>query len=132
MLSRDLYLQLEENIRLIALSGDWVKAMDDWLVDSSVIQISVSTVGTTQKRGPNGKRQRKQSGMSDFTANGCHDKSFIWWRGGQVLKSVFHKAILSRSMAKRAARQGNFMHYQNLLIVIVKGMGKCQFMISPH
>ena len=99
-------MQLEENIRLIALSGDWVKAMDDWLVESSVTQSSASIIGTTQRRGVNGKRHRKHSGVIDVAADGCHDKSFVWWRGGTLLKLVSNKAILPQSMVKRAARQG--------------------------
>ncbi|KDP34357.1 hypothetical protein JCGZ_11240 [Jatropha curcas] len=99
-------LELEHNIRVVALSGDWTKAMDDWLVDSPVIQNAVSTSGTTQKRGPGGKRHKRQSGISDIRAGGCDDKSFIWWRGGKLLKLVFHKAILPRSVVKKAARQG--------------------------
>jgi hypothetical protein len=79
-------LQLEENIRLIALSGDWVKAMDDWLVESSVTHSSASIIGTAQRRGVNGKRHRKHSGVIDVAADGCHDKSFVWWRGGQLGK----------------------------------------------
>ncbi|KAF2300663.1 hypothetical protein GH714_015039 [Hevea brasiliensis] len=99
-------LELEENIRTIALSGDWAKAMDDWLVDSPVIQCSTSTIGTTQKRGPGGKRHRRQSGMSDIRADGCDDKSFVWWQGGKLLKHVFHKQSLPQSVLRRAARQG--------------------------
>ncbi|XP_052311875.1 DDT domain-containing protein PTM isoform X2 [Populus trichocarpa] len=99
-------LELEENIRLIALSGDWVKAMDDWLVESSVTHSSASIIGTAQRRGVNGKRHRKHSGVIDVAADGCHDKSFVWWRGGTLLKLVSNKAILPQSMVKRAARQG--------------------------
>ncbi|KAF2321699.1 hypothetical protein GH714_001605 [Hevea brasiliensis] len=57
-------LELEENIRTIALFGDWAKEMDDWLLDSPAIQCSTSTTGTTRKRGPGGKRHKKQSGGS--------------------------------------------------------------------
>ncbi|XP_021609320.1 DDT domain-containing protein PTM isoform X2 [Manihot esculenta] len=99
-------LELEENIRTIALFGDWAKAMDDWLVDSPVIQCSTSTIGTTQKRGPGGKRHRKQSGMSDIRDGGSDDKSFVWWRGGKLLKHVFLKASLPQPVVRRAARQG--------------------------
>lgn len=99
-------MQLEENIHTIAFSGDWSKAMDDWLVDSHVIQCSTSTTATTQKRGPGGKRHKKQSGVFDTRADGC-DKSFVWWRGGKLLKHAFHKASLPQSDVRRAARQGN-------------------------
>ncbi|XP_021640454.2 DDT domain-containing protein PTM isoform X2 [Hevea brasiliensis] len=99
-------LELEENIRTIALFGDWAKEMDDWLLDSPAIQCSTSTTGTTRKRGPGGKRHKKQSGMSDIRADCCDDKSFVWWRGGKLLKHVFHKASFPQSDVRRAARQG--------------------------
>ncbi|XP_011005757.1 PREDICTED: uncharacterized protein LOC105111939 [Populus euphratica] len=99
-------LELEENTRLVALSGDWVKAMDDWLVESPLTQSSAISIGTAHRRRVNGKRHKKHSGVTDTTADGCHDKSFVWWRGGKLLKLVFNKAILPQSMVRRAARQG--------------------------
>ncbi|XP_022752622.1 DDT domain-containing protein PTM-like isoform X6 [Durio zibethinus] len=99
-------LQLEENISIISLSADWIKLMDDWLVEPSVIQSTSSTVGLPQKRGPGGRCQRKQSVVSEVTANDSNDKSFDWWRGGKLSTNVFQKAILPRSMVRKAARQG--------------------------
>ena len=66
------------------------------------------TSGTTQKRGPGGRRNRKQSAISELTVDGSHEKSFVWWQGGKQSKLVFQKAILPLSMIKRAARAGNF------------------------
>ncbi|XP_022752616.1 DDT domain-containing protein PTM-like isoform X2 [Durio zibethinus] len=101
-----LLLDLEENISIISLSADWIKLMDDWLVEPSVIQSTSSTVGLPQKRGPGGRCQRKQSVVSEVTANDSNDKSFDWWRGGKLSTNVFQKAILPRSMVRKAARQG--------------------------
>ncbi|XWS52918.1 hypothetical protein CRYUN_Cryun11dG0113800 [Craigia yunnanensis] len=100
-----LLLDLEENISIIALAVDWIKLMDDWFVESSVIQSTSSTVGLPQKRGPGGRR-RKQSVASEVTANDSDDRSFDWWRGGKLSTHVFQKAILPRSMVRKAARQG--------------------------
>ncbi|KAA3455501.1 DDT domain-containing protein PTM-like [Gossypium australe] len=101
-----LLLDLEENISLNALSLDWVKLMDDWLVDSSVIQSTSSTVGFPLKRGPGGRRRRKQSVASEVTADDCDGKSIDWWRGGKLSTHVFQKAILPASMVRKAAQQG--------------------------
>ncbi|KAF5744808.1 hypothetical protein HS088_TW07G00388 [Tripterygium wilfordii] len=101
-----LLVQLEENIRVISFSGDWVKHVDDCLVESSVDQSAAGTVGTVQKRGPGGKRYRRQSGISEAVVGDCHDKVFIWWEGGKLLKSLFQKALLPSSMVKKGARQG--------------------------
>lgn len=98
-------MQLEEHINIIALSGDWVKLVDGLLVESSVIQSATSTVGTTQKRGFSGRRNRKQSAASEVTVDGCHDQGFYWWQGGKLSKLIFQRAILPCSVVKKAARQ---------------------------
>ncbi|XVE59499.1 hypothetical protein DITRI_Ditri05aG0050600 [Diplodiscus trichospermus] len=101
-----LLLDLEENISINALSLDWVKPMDDWLVESSVIQSTSSTVGLPQKRGPGRKRRKTQSVAFEVTADDCDDKSFDWWRGGKISTLVFRKAILPGSLVRKAAQQG--------------------------
>lgn len=101
---KGLLLELEEHIRPIALSGDWIKPADDCLMEASVTQGVSSTVDTAHKRGPG--RRRKNAALSDVASDDGLDKSFSWWRGGKVLKLLMHKAILPRSLVKRAARQG--------------------------
>ncbi|KAE8680535.1 adaptin family protein [Hibiscus syriacus] len=101
-----LLLDLEENISVTALSADWVKLMDDCLVDPCVIQSTTSSVGLSQKQGPGGRRRRKQSIASEVTADDSDDKSFDWWRGGRLSTYVFQKAILPASMVRKAAQQG--------------------------
>ncbi|XVF69080.1 hypothetical protein PTKIN_Ptkin11bG0051900 [Pterospermum kingtungense] len=101
-----LLLDFEENISSISLSVDWIKLMDDWLVESSAIQSNLSTMGLPQKRGPGGRQHRKQSVSPEVTANDSDDKSFDWWRGGKLSTNVFLKAILPGSVVRKAARQG--------------------------
>lgn len=101
-----LLLELEENIRTIALSGEWIKLVDDLLVEPSVIQGPVCTVGTTQKRAPYSRRGRKQNAIHEAIDDECNDKSFVWWQGGKLSKIIFQRAILARSLIKKAARQG--------------------------
>ncbi|KAF3455123.1 hypothetical protein FNV43_RR05571 [Rhamnella rubrinervis] len=105
---KSLLLVLEENVRIIALSGDWIKLVDDWLVESCFKQNATSIVGTTQKRALSGRRGRKQSASCEVTADSRHEKSFVWWQGGKKSKLIFQKAILPHSMVKRAARQGGW------------------------
>ncbi|CAI0452662.1 unnamed protein product [Linum tenue] len=99
-------LELEENIRRIALSGDWVKAVDNWVVGTFISESAATENRSVQRRGPAGKRHKKQSALSDRKVDGYDDKSFVWWRGGNLLKHVFHNAILPGSMMKKVARQG--------------------------
>ena len=99
-------LQLEENICSIALSSDWLKLMDDWLIEHSIFQSARVTVGATQKRGPGKKKQRSQAEVS---AEGSNDDSFTWWRGGKLSKVILLKAVLLKPMIRKAAWQGNFV-----------------------
>ncbi|XP_044481839.1 DDT domain-containing protein PTM-like [Mangifera indica] len=108
-----LLLELEENICLIALSGEWIKLMDDWLVDSTMIQSASCNVGT-RKCGPGRKRGRKQSGISEDTADDSRDQSFSWWQGGKSTDVVFQKAILPCSMVRTAARRGGVRKLSNV------------------
>lgn len=100
-----LCLQLEENIHYVALSGDWVKIVDDALVESSATH-GTSAAISSQKRGP-GRRGRKSSAMPEVTADEDQDiaDAFVWWRGGILSKVLFHKGILPHIVVKNSARQ---------------------------
>lgn len=63
-----LWLQLEENICVIALSGDWVKLVDGWSVESSVIQSSTNAPGSTQKCRP-GRHGRTSAAIIEVIAD---------------------------------------------------------------
>ncbi|KAL5981949.1 hypothetical protein ACLOJK_016016 [Asimina triloba] len=97
--------KLEENIHALALSGGWLKPVDDWSVDSSTAPTSVCMIAPAKKRGPN-KKNRKQSATSEITADAPSKSPVNWWRGGKLSKMVFQKGILPRPVSKRAARQG--------------------------
>ncbi|XP_012573010.1 DDT domain-containing protein PTM isoform X2 [Cicer arietinum] len=99
---KPLLLKLEENIRTIAFCGDWVKLMDEWLVESFTIQSATSTLGTTQKRA-SCARHRKQLPIK-VTVDICCE-NFVW-RNGKLTKSVFQKAALPKFMVRKAARRG--------------------------
>ncbi|KAI3461337.1 hypothetical protein Pfo_018000 [Paulownia fortunei] len=102
-----LLLELEENIRTIALSGDWTKLVEGGSTQSSTSQIAASAVGSTQKRRP-GRRGRKPSAMVEVPVDGCQDMltDFTWWRGGTLSKLMFQRGILPCSIIKKSARQG--------------------------
>lgn len=103
-----LMLELEENIRTIALSGDWVKLVDDCSTESSASQSAASATGSTQKRRP-GRRGRKPSVTAEVATDSQDLLSdFTWWRGGTLSKRIFQRGILPCSMVKKAARQGGY------------------------
>ncbi|GFZ12846.1 PHD finger family protein [Actinidia rufa] len=64
----------EENIHAVALSGDWVKRVDDRSVESSVTQIATFASGSssTHKRG---RRGRRQSAVPKVTSDDSLDNS---------------------------------------------------------
>ncbi|KAL0709907.1 hypothetical protein Bca4012_016885 [Brassica carinata] len=106
-----LLLELEENICSIALSSDWLKLMDDWLVEHSIFQSVRVTVGATQKRAPGKRRQRNQA---EVAGEGSNDDSFTWWRGGKLSKIILLKAVLWKPMIKKAAWQGGVKKFPEL------------------
>ncbi|XP_028808128.1 DDT domain-containing protein PTM [Neltuma alba] len=103
---KPLLLELEENIRIISFTGDWVKLMDDWLVESSIIQGAANSVGTIQTRATSGRRLRKQSATDEVAADVSHERNFDWWYGGKSMKILFLKAVLPNNVVRKAARQG--------------------------
>lgn len=78
--------------------------MDDWLAEFSTIQSAAVTLGTTQKGATCGRR-KKQLSINKVTAGAC-PQNFVWWHGGKFSQCVFQKAVLPKSMARKAARQG--------------------------
>ncbi|CAA0815005.1 PHD finger family protein [Striga hermonthica] len=102
-----LLLELEENVRPIAFSGDWVKVVGGCSTQPSSVQIAANAAGSVQKRKP-GRRGRKPSAVVEVATDVCVDSSndFTWWRGGTLYKIMSQTAILPRSMIRKAARQG--------------------------
>ncbi|XP_057781903.1 DDT domain-containing protein PTM-like isoform X2 [Salvia miltiorrhiza] len=97
-------LELEENMRSIAFSGDWMKHVEGFSTQSSTSEIAT---GSTQKCRP-GRRGKKRPDMVEVVADGFLNKStkFTWWRGGIMSKFMFQRGILPSSMIKKPARQG--------------------------
>ncbi|XP_041992979.1 DDT domain-containing protein PTM-like isoform X1 [Salvia splendens] len=97
--------ELEQNVHPIALSGDWIKLVDNGSTQSSTTQIAANAAGSTQKRRP-GRRGRKPSAVVEVATDDCQDTStdFTWWRGGTLSKLMFQRCVLPSSMVRKAAR----------------------------
>ncbi|KAL8029669.1 hypothetical protein ABFX02_14G240300 [Erythranthe guttata] len=102
-----LLLELEENIRSIALSGDWTKLLEGCSTKSCSSQIAASASKSNQKRRP-GRRGRKPSTVHEVEVVGRKDMltDFTWWRGGTVSRLMFQRGNLPYSLVKKSARQG--------------------------
>nr|GMD22741.1 DDT domain-containing protein PTM-like [Ipomoea batatas] len=103
---KSLLLELEENIRTVALSADWVKLVDG-SSESSVSQNASSVTGSTHKRKP-GRRGRKPSAVSVVAADEGQGvlTDYTWWRVGMLSKFMFQRGTLPQSLVNKAARQG--------------------------
>ncbi|XP_073148931.1 DDT domain-containing protein PTM-like [Henckelia pumila] len=100
-------LELEENIRKIALSEDWMRLFDGISSQPSTSQVAVSVTGSTQKRRP-GRRGRKPSTVVEVAVDDRQDEpsDSTWWRGGSLSKRVLQRGFLPRSVIRKAARKG--------------------------
>ncbi|KAL6510987.1 hypothetical protein OROGR_022111 [Orobanche gracilis] len=100
-----LLLELEENVRAVAFSGDWVKLVDGCSTQSSHVQISANAAASSQKRKP-GRRGRRLSAVAEVATDDYQALSndITWWRGGTLSKLMFQRGIPS-SMIRKAARQ---------------------------
>ncbi|GFP98031.1 protein chromatin remodeling 4 [Phtheirospermum japonicum] len=100
-------LELEENIRAIALSGDWPKIVEGSSTQSSTSQTAASVAGSTQKRKP-GRRGKKPSASVEVVVEDYVNKpaDFTWWRGGRLSKLMIRRGILPYSVIRKSARQG--------------------------
>ncbi|KAL9686850.1 hypothetical protein QQ045_031243 [Rhodiola kirilowii] len=95
-------LELERNIRDIALSSDWLKLVGDSSMESWAVPNSSLTPAPAPKRG-----RRRKKPVSSVEADEYEDKDDInWWRGGKLSKLIFQKGILPIQILKRAAREG--------------------------
>lgn len=103
-----LLLELERSIQGIAFTGSWFKLVDDWSVELSKALAGVSRIGSYQKRGPSGRRNKRQSIASESALLSSDDswKDVQWWRGGKLSKVVFQKGALLSALVRKAARQG--------------------------
>lgn len=97
-------LELEKNISVIALSAEWVKPIDDWMTETTMI-VSTSSSSGVHKRGP-GRRPKRHPSTSEVTPDDSDGQIIIWWRGGKLSKYIFQKAVLPCSMVKRTAKKG--------------------------
>ncbi|XP_078447383.1 DDT domain-containing protein PTM-like [Wolffia australiana] len=100
---RPLLLELERNIRSVAVAADWFKLFEDWFGDRPARRVPATPI---QKRGPG--RPKKKSLPSGATPAPQTERliEISWWRGGRISRIVFPRGMLTRSLAKKAAREG--------------------------
>ncbi|KAH9315185.1 hypothetical protein KI387_023812 [Taxus chinensis] len=99
-------LELELNIKPIALSADWCKAVDDASTGVSTSQFNASVASPTPKRG----RPRKYSADAKTSSVVVETRTFgvNWWRGCKLSGQPYYQNFLPHIIARRAGRQAGF------------------------
>lgn len=99
-------LQLESNLRRIALSADWLKVVDSVVTLGSASHAWTKGQVSSSKNGSARKRGKFSHSETNSTSNGAARSGIFWWRGGRVSRQVFHCKVLPRSLAVKSGRQG--------------------------
>ncbi|KAL3620348.1 hypothetical protein CASFOL_035260 [Castilleja foliolosa] len=96
---------LESNLHRRALSAYWDKRVDSAANVGSASHTSGSTKRVSLDRARKRKCPKVDIKKSSEAETG---PSFLWWRGRRRRKSrwLFHRKVLTRSLAAKAARQG--------------------------
>ncbi|KAH9321819.1 hypothetical protein KI387_016458 [Taxus chinensis] len=101
-------LELEQNIRHIALAPGWTKHVEDPSSLVSTCHTGASAALPTPKRGGSIRRHQKNiaSSIIASTPNNSGNFGVCWWRGGKLSQQVFQQGVLPCATAKRTGRQG--------------------------
>jgi len=106
------FVQLEANVRRLALSADWVKYVDSGVTMGSSSHVVITSSRASSKNGIGRKRARSTEFESKPCANSASGLSMFWWRGGRLSRRLFSWKVLPCSLISKAARQGlNFFFY---------------------
>ncbi|KAK7258117.1 hypothetical protein RIF29_32569 [Crotalaria pallida] len=100
-----LLLLLESNLRLSALSADWLKHADSFTTMGSSTHIVVSSSRTSSRHGIARKRARNSDIRSNSSSKSTSGLGIYWWRGGRLSRQLFNWKSLPRSLVSKAARQ---------------------------
>ncbi|KAJ9537124.1 hypothetical protein OSB04_029857 [Centaurea solstitialis] len=102
---KNLLLMLESNIRLRALSDEWLKHVDSVVTVGSASHIMTSKL-RIPSRSVTGKKRSRLDTEPHSSKNASSGLSLFWWRGGRLTRKLFSWKVLPRSLACKAARQG--------------------------
>ncbi|XP_061362433.1 DDT domain-containing protein PTM [Gastrolobium bilobum] len=108
-----LLLLLECNLRLRALSADWLKHVDSGVTMGSATHVVVNTSRTSSRHGIGRKRARYSDIESSSNATG--GLGMYWWRGGRLSRKLFNWKVLPRSLVTKAARQAGCVKIPGIL-----------------
>lgn len=103
---KDLLLMLESNIRLPALSDEWLKHVDSVVTVGSASHFVTSKLRMPSRNVIGRKRSRSLDTEPHSSKNASSGLGLFWWRGGRLTRKLFSWKILPHTLACKAARQG--------------------------
>lgn len=98
-------LQLESNLRRVALSAEWLKPVDSVEIVGSASHVLTGSVLVSSNNGGSRKQSKKPLSVYGSVREPAAG-SIFWWRGGRLSRQVFQWKILPRSLASKGGRQG--------------------------
>ncbi|XP_024985187.1 DDT domain-containing protein PTM isoform X1 [Cynara cardunculus var. scolymus] len=102
---KDLLLMLESNIRLLALSDEWLKHVDSVVTVGSASHFVTSKLRMPSRNVIGRKRSRSLDTEPHASKNASSGLGLFWWRGGRLTRKLFSWKVLPHSLACKAARQ---------------------------
>ncbi|KAI3664245.1 hypothetical protein L6452_44728 [Arctium lappa] len=103
---KDLLLMLESNIRLLALSDEWLKHVDSVVTVGSASHFVTSKLRMPSRNVIGRKRSRSLDTEPHSSKNASSGLGLFWWRGGRLTRKLFSWKVLPHSLACKAARKG--------------------------
>lgn len=100
-------LQLELNMRRVALSVEWTKPVDDAraIVAASIVTSPVRRSSSYVGRRKQGKKNISSNDYS-FTSLRATISDICWWRGRRLSRQLFQCKMLPQPLASKGGRQG--------------------------
>ncbi|KAJ4978874.1 hypothetical protein NE237_009654 [Protea cynaroides] len=102
---KHLLLNLESNLRRIALSAEWLKQVDSVATMGSASHVLATSVNVSSKHGIGRKQARLPDAASNSYSIAAAKAGVFWWRGGRLSRQAFHWKVLPRSLASKGGRQ---------------------------
>ncbi|XP_073114009.1 DDT domain-containing protein PTM isoform X2 [Elaeis guineensis] len=111
---KHLLLNLESNLRRVALSAEWLKPVDSVEIVGSASHVVTGSLLVSSNNGGSRKQSKKTLSVSESVREPAAG-SLFWWRGGRLSRQVFQWKILPRSLASKGGHQAGCKKIPNIL-----------------
>ncbi|KAF8009249.1 hypothetical protein BT93_J0286 [Corymbia citriodora subsp. variegata] len=113
---KSLLLNLESNLRHLAISEEWFKYEDSSVMLGSASHVVTNSSCTSAKPSSSKKRGRSSDVESKKPSHSSSSgPSLFWRRGGRLSRRLFNWKVLPRSLIHKAARQAGCIKIPGIL-----------------